>query len=79
VSFSSRFKKQLPLLQHVPGYEGIRLHPGNKPEHTEGCLLPGKTKARDFVGNSQAAFEALFAKIQAAMNSEKVFITIEKA
>lgn len=76
VSYSNRFKKLLPLLQNVPAFEGIRIHPGNKAEHTEGCLLPGKNKAVDFVSSSRLAFAALFEKIQEAMKKEKVFITI---
>ena len=76
ISFSNRFKKKLPLLLNVPGFEGIRIHPGNTANDSEGCLLTGKTKSTDFVGNSRAAFATLFAKIEAALKKEKVFITI---
>ena len=76
VSFSDRFKKMLPLLLNVPVFEGIRIHPGNTDENTEGCLLPGKTKSPDFVGSSRIAFTALFDKIKAAIQREKVFITV---
>lgn len=41
LSMSARFKKLLPEILNVPGYLGIRIHPGNKPGDTEGCLLPG--------------------------------------
>jgi hypothetical protein len=67
----------LPLLLNVPAYEGIRIHPGNTDAHTEGCLLPGRTKSPDFVGSSKAAFTALFDKIKVAIQREKVFITIK--
>ena len=45
LTFSSKFGKILPILRHVPGFEGIRIHGGTKPEHTKGCILlkPGKT------------------------------------
>ena len=36
ISFSNRFKKYLPLLLNVPGYEGIRIHPGNYAKDTLG-------------------------------------------
>lgn len=78
VTFSNRFQKPLPLLLRVPGFEGIRIHPGNRAEDTEGCLLPGRLKALDFVGESRAAFNSLFAKIKAVSDKEKVFITISK-
>src|SRR5690348_8184624 len=32
MSYSNRFKKFLPQLLNVPGFEGIRIHPGNKKE-----------------------------------------------
>ncbi len=77
VTMSNRFKKLLPLLVKVPNYEGIRIHPGNKAEDTEGCILPGTTRGVDFVGNSRLAFNALFKKINKSLESEKVYITIE--
>lgn len=77
ITFSNRFQKYLPLLLAVPGYEGIRIHPGNKAEDTEGCLLPGRTLGTDFVGESKIAFEHLFAKMHAVEKTEKIFITIE--
>lgn len=76
VSFSAKFKKLLPELLNVPNFEGIRIHSGNKPEDTEGCILVGQTESEDFIGSSRAAFAPLFAKIQDALKSEKVFIEI---
>lgn len=76
ITFSDRFKKPLPLLLNVPNFAGIRIHPGNKAADTEGCLLVGTTKAKDFVGSSKVAFKALFEKIEAAAKKEKVFIEI---
>jgi len=62
---SARFKKELPLLLSVPMFEGIRIHPGNTAADTEGCLLPGRTRSADFVGQSNVAFQALFLKLRA--------------
>jgi hypothetical protein len=76
VTFSNKFKKLLPLLMNVPNFEGVRIHSGNKPEDTEGCILVGQTKAEDFVGNSRAAFAPLFQKIQNVITNQKVFIEI---
>ena len=64
ITLSNRFKRELPLLVDVPGFEGIRIHPGNTSEDTEGCLLPGRTRTDRTVGESKVAFNALFAKIQ---------------
>lgn len=77
VTFSNRFKQYLPLIMGVPGYEGIRIHPGNTHEHTEGCLLPGTSHTETSVLNSRAAFRSLFAKIRKVEKKEKIFITIQ--
>jgi hypothetical protein len=76
ITFSEKFQKQLPLLLKVPNYEGVRIHSGNTAADTEGCILVGSSKGPDFVGNSRAAFKALFPKIEAALKKEKVFIQI---
>jgi hypothetical protein len=78
INFSNRFQKQMPLLLNVPNFEGIRIHNGNTSEHTEGCLLVGFTKSRDFIGNSKSAFAQLMPKLQAGLKQGKVFITISK-
>ena len=80
VNFSPRFHKALPLLLDVPGFSGIRIHPGNKSADTEGCILPGLTRSTDWVGQSAAAFSVLFARIRSAIAAgEAVTITIEDA
>jgi len=77
ITFSNRFKTYLPLLMSVTGYEGIRIHSGNKAEDTEGCLLPGSVKGIDRVFESKVAFNSLFKKLKAVEKKEKIFITIE--
>jgi hypothetical protein len=73
----------LPLIDLPPssGFSGVRIHPGNKAADTEGCLLPGRTRAPDFVGESRAAFDALFGKLQAHVDAfppgvAQMFITV---
>jgi hypothetical protein len=63
---SPRFGRVLPLIEGVPGFSGIRIHAGNGPEDTEGCLLPGRLVTLDRVLESRPAFDALFAKLEAA-------------
>lgn len=81
VTMSPRFKRELPLLLNVPGYEGIRIHPGNYATDTEGCILPGlsrgQTKGRFAVLNSRKAFDELYARIRVAIQrGERVEIEI---
>jgi len=66
INQSNRFKKLLPLLLNVPNFEGVRIHPGNTNHDTEGCILVGRTKSKDFIGQSRKAFESLFAKMKLA-------------
>ena len=67
----------MPLLLNVPGYEGVRIHSGNKPEDTEGCLLLGKTRGVDVIGDSRKAIADFYPKLEAALKVGKVTITIE--
>lgn len=73
ITMSNRFKKMLPLLQNVPNFEGVRIHSGNTNHDTEGCILVGQTRLKDFIGNSRKAFDSLFKKMQ---NSKSITIEI---
>jgi hypothetical protein len=76
ITFSPRFKRDLPLVQNVPGFEGIRIHPGNTADNTEGCLLVGDVRLSKSIGKSQIAFARVFQKIKAAQaRGEPVEIT----
>lgn len=79
ITYSPRFKKNLPLLNNVKGFDGIRIHSGNKPQDTEGCLLPGFNKVKGQVIDSRVTTDKLITQIQQALNKgEKVTITITK-
>ena len=39
VTMSPKFKRLLPILDQVPGREGIRIHRGTHPKHSKGCIL----------------------------------------
>jgi hypothetical protein len=66
VDFSNRFQRRMPLLLEVPMFTGIRIHSGNTPENTQGCILVGEWRAPDWVGDSRRAFNDLFPLIDAA-------------
>lgn len=63
--WSPRFQKNMLHVLDVPGFEGIRIHPGNTAKDTEGCLLVGQTVdlTNASVGASRIAYEQLFRKL----------------
>lgn len=77
-NMSGRFGRTLPLLMKVPGYEGIRMHPGNDAGDTEGCLLPGLHKGENVVTDSRNAFALIDGQIRDALDcDEEVWIEVE--
>ena len=77
ISYSPRFKRWLPLLLSVPNFEGIRIHAGNYPDDTQGCILVGENKLKGMVVNSRIWLHRLMKRIQAAENKgEGIWITI---
>jgi hypothetical protein len=77
IDMSARFKRLMPHLLDVPGFEGIRIHPGNTESDTEGCILVGKTRMPDRILHSKDAFDDLFRRLQAVVDKgEPIRITI---
>lgn len=66
INQSNRFKRLLPLLIDVPNFEGVRIHSGNSNHDTEGCILVGQTRNKNYIGQSRKAFDKLFKKMQTA-------------
>jgi hypothetical protein len=62
---------------NVPGFSGVRIHAGNSPEDTEGCILVGRTVETDWIGESRVAFNRLYFKIADAIaRGEEVWLEI---
>lgn len=73
ITWSPRFKRHLPLLIDVPGFDGIRIHPGNTHQDTQGCILVGENyklvEGFPFLLHSVKAFDRLYTKLETAKNS----------
>ncbi len=75
ITHSPRFNRRLPILLGVPGFDGIRIHPGNSSADSEGCILPGRARGKGTVLESRLAFEELFALMNLATGD--IWIGIE--
>lgn len=76
VNISPRFKRKLPRLLNVPGFDGILIHRGNTPEDTAGCILVGENKAVGKVLNS-TPYELRLTEMIERAQSAREQITIE--
>jgi len=80
LSYSNRFKKELPELLNVEFFNGIRIHSGNHKDDTEGCILVGVCRdiADAYIYNSKNTFNKLYKILKKAIDNEKkeVYITI---
>lgn len=77
ISYSNKFKRQMPLLLNVPGFLGIRIHSGNTEKDTEGCLIVGKNKVVGKVIESKDTYNKLFSMLCEANKKEAIKITIK--
>lgn len=79
ITMSNRFKKLMPLVENVKGFDGIRIHSGNTDADTHGCLLVGVNSIKGQITNSRVIFEKLNTLIAIALKSnEKVILNIKK-
>lgn len=69
VTWSPKFKRNLPLLMGVPHFTGIRIHRGNYAKDTLGCILVGENKVKGGVINS-TQYELLLTKTLSGKKSE---------
>jgi hypothetical protein len=72
VSFSNRFKKELPAVLVVPGFEGIRVHGGNRAEDSLGCILLGQVRTATGIAQCAATVARLIAMMQTAEDKREL-------
>lgn len=78
VNKSPKFERDLPRLLDVPHFDGVLIHRGNIPEHTEGCILVGENKVKGKVINSTKYELKLVELLKDAQNrGEQIEIEIQ--
>lgn len=77
LSYSPKFKRELPEILEVPNFQGIRMHRGNKISDTLGCVLCGEKVKNGYLSNS-TPYEIKLVELfkQAKSRNEESFIEI---
>lgn len=73
ITHSPKYKKQMPLVEDVKGFEGIRIHSGNTAKDSLGCIIVGENKVKGKVINSRATYNKLFDLIK---NEKDIYLII---
>jgi len=76
LSLSQRFKRIMPEVLNVPMFTGIRIHGGNRPDDTEGCIIIAKNLLTENNKNIvQGSLEEELTKL--LKGPKEIFLTIK--
>lgn len=76
IDYSDHFKREMPHLLDVPGFEGVRIHSGNTSEDTEGCILLGMRHGVDELSDSRVAYNKFFDLLKNRLAKGPVHISV---
>lgn len=76
ITYSPKFKKNLPLLIGVKGFEGIRIHSGNTAKDSLGCIIVGRNKKVGMVLDSRSTMTKLLKVLTST--KENIWLTIRR-
>lgn len=76
VTLSPKFGRWLPLLLHVPQFEGIRIHAGGSAADTAGCILPGIARSEGRLIDSHLWEHRIVRRLAERREGEAVWIEV---
>ncbi len=78
IVYSEKFKRFVPRLLNVPGFQAIEMHEGNSSKDSEGCILIGISgeRGKDWINLSRTGNQILMNYLRAIPN-EKIVLTIK--
>lgn len=74
ITYSPKYKKKMPLIENVKGFDGIRIHSGNTEKDSLGCIIVGENKKKGMVINSRVTYNKLMDILK---DEKEIFIIIE--
>lgn len=81
ITYSNRFAKMMPLINDVPAFSGVRMHPLNTSKETEGCIGVGicDDPNKDWIRDSRNTYNELMRILEYRLDTmhEDVRIRIE--
>lgn len=77
-TWAKKYNGIVPLINNVPHFSGIRIHPGSSADSSAGCLIVGMNTKRGMVTNSVAMYDKLMSQflIPAIDRGEHIYINI---
>ena len=81
ITYSNRFAKMMPLINGVPAFSGVRMHPLNTSKETDGCIGVGicDDPNINWIRDSRKNYNELMRILEYRLNTmhEEVKIRIE--
>lgn len=68
ITYSPKYKKNMPQILDVPYFTGIRIHSGNSAKDSRGCIICGVKSKNGEVLESRKTYNALMKRLETANN-----------
>lgn len=66
ITYSPKYKKDMPQILDVPYFEGVRIHSGNTAKDSSGCVIVGIKSENGKVLESRKTYNALLKRLENA-------------